>query len=90
MSNENTSNTSNDWQEREIGALWKRSGSNQKYLSGKLKMDDGSTLDVVIFTNKYKNADNQPDFRVYKGTPSNPQQGDESKSKAEAVEEGIL
>lgn len=88
MSNENTSN---DWQEREIGALWKRSGSNQKYLSGKLKLADGSTLDVVIFSNKYKNADNQPDFRVYKGTPANnSQQTSDNNEKAEAVEEGIL
>lgn len=85
MSNENTSN---DWQEREIGALWKRSGSNQKYLSGKLKLPDGSSMDVVIFTNKYKKADNQPDFRVYKGTPSNAQQT--QSNEAEAVEEGIL
>ncbi len=90
MSNENTSNTSNDWQEREIGALWKRSGSNQKYLSGKLKLPDGSMMDVVIFSNKYKNADNQPDFRVYKGTPSNSQQGSKPEGQAEAVEEGIL
>ena len=88
MSNENT--TSNDWQEREIGALWNRNGSNQKYLSGKLKLADGSTLDVVIFSNKYKNADNQPDFRVYKGTPANSQQTSNSNEKAEAVEEGIL
>ena len=88
MSNENTSN-SNDWQEREIGALWKRNGSNQKYMSGKIKLADGSSMDVVVFTNKYKNADNQPDFRVYKGTPSGSQQTTESKGQAEAVEEGI-
>ena len=89
MSNENTSN-SNDWQEREIGALWKRNGSNQKYLSGKIKLADGSSMDVVVFTNKYKNADNQPDFRVNKGTPSGSPQPTESKGQAEAVEEGIL
>ena len=91
MSNDNTSN--NDWQEREIGALWKRSGSNQKYLSGKLKMDDGSTQEIVIFTNKYKNADNQPDFRIYKSTNSQqqePQSGSQSDGQAEVVGEGIL
>ena len=90
MSNE--SNTT-DWSEREIGALWKRSGSNQKYLSGKLKMDDGSTQEIVIFTNKYKNADNQPDFRIYKSTNSQqqePQSEPQSDGQAVVVEEGIL
>ena len=47
MSNDNNT-TNNDWSEREIGALWKRSGSNQKYLSGKLKMADGSTQELSL------------------------------------------
>ena len=34
----NSENTNNDWKEREIGALWKRESSNQKYLSGKMKV----------------------------------------------------
>ena len=88
MGNEN--NTT-DWSEREIGALWKRSGSNQKYLSGKVKMADGSTQEIVIFTNRYKNADNQPDFRIYKsGGSNNQQQETQSEGKTEVVEEGIL
>jgi uncharacterized protein (DUF736 family) len=90
MSNDNNT-TNNDWSEREIGALWKRSGSNQKYLSGKLKMADGSTQEVVVFTNKYKNADNQPDFRVYKSAPNGQQQTQQqSGGQTEVVEEGIL
>ena len=32
MSDTNTSD--NEWKERELGALWRRSGKNQKYLSG--------------------------------------------------------
>ena len=87
MSNEN--NTT-DWSEREIGALWKRSGSNQKYLSGKVKMADGSTQEIVIFTNRYKNADNQPDFRIYKSSPNSQQQETQSEGKTEVVEEGFL
>ena len=58
-------NTSkSEWSEREVGALWKRSGPNQKYLTGKVKVD-GVEKNVVIFSNKNKTKDNQPDFRVY-------------------------
>ena len=59
------SESNNDWKEREIGALWKRESSNQKYLSGKMKVGD-EELGVVIFTNRYKEeGSKQPDFRVY-------------------------
>lgn len=61
----NSENTNNDWKEREIGALWKRESSNQKYLSGKMKVG-GEEVGVVIFTNRYKEeGSKQPDFRVY-------------------------
>ena len=61
----NSENTNNDWKEREIGALWKRESSNQKYLSGKMKVG-GEEVGVVIFTNRYKEeGSRQPDFRVY-------------------------
>lgn len=66
MSDKNTDqNQSNsDWSKREIGALWKRVGSNQKYLTGKVKVD-GSEKSIVVFVNKHKTKDNHPDFRVY-------------------------
>ena len=53
-----------EWSEREIGALWKRESPNQKYLTGKLKVD-GVEKNVVIFSNKNKQKDTHPDFRVY-------------------------
>ena len=52
----NSENNTNDWKQREIGALWKRESSNQKYLSGKMKVG-GEELGVVIFTNRYKEDD---------------------------------
>tara|TARA_Y100000361_G_scaffold141173_1_gene145988 strand:+ start:19 stop:282 length:264 start_codon:yes stop_codon:yes gene_type:complete len=65
----NSENTNNDWKEREIGALWKRESSNQKYLSGKMKVG-GEEVGVVIFTNRYKEeGSKQPDFRVYLERP---------------------
>jgi uncharacterized protein (DUF736 family) len=66
-------NKKNEWAEREVGALWKKQSSTQKYLSGHIRMDDGmggeETLQVVIFNNKHKNKDNHPDFRIYKSLP---------------------
>lgn len=66
-------NKKNEWAEREVGALWKKQSSTQRYLSGHIRMDDGmggeETLQVVIFNNKHKNKDNHPDFRIYKSLP---------------------
>jgi len=71
MSDETKKN--NEWQERELGALWKKESTTQKYLSGHVKIDDGmggeDTLQLIIFANKHKQKDNHPDFRIYKSQP---------------------
>jgi Zn/Cd-binding protein ZinT len=54
------------WQKREIGALWKNEGRNQKYLAGHIKNADGTEQKVVIFSNKNRSNDKAPHFRVYK------------------------
>jgi len=69
MSDNNTeNNTENktDWSKRELGALWKNSGRSQTYLTGHVT-PPGATepVKVIIFSNKNKNKDSQPDFRVY-------------------------
>ena len=59
----------NTWEQREIGAMWKRDGVNQKYLVGRLKLEkipkDSEELNVVVFSNKNKSKETHPDFRVY-------------------------
>ena len=79
----------------EIGALWKREAraSGQKYLAGHIKMDDGmgseTTTKVVVFSNRHKDKETQPDFRMYLSKPQQPQQEQESvaESTNESVEE---
>jgi len=70
--NENESN-SNEWSKRDIGALWKREGKNQKYLSGYVKIDDSGLekeVKVVVFANKNKNNNEKaPDYRIYISKP---------------------
>lgn len=79
-----------EWSEREIGALWKREGRNQKYLTGKMKNADGSEQQVVIFSNKNKTKDNQPDFRVYKSEPRSEATEAEDTTSSEAPQEDLL
>lgn len=65
MSN-NTENDKkeNDWAKREVGALWKKTNSNQSFYSGKVKVGD-KEVEIVCFTNKHKSEDKHPDLRIY-------------------------
>lgn len=61
----------------EIGALWKKEGRSQKFLSGTLDFKKNLTeaqwvdfaktrqMQVVIFTNKFKQNERHPDLRIY-------------------------
>jgi len=61
--NENN-NTSSEWSDREIGALW-RKGGDKPFYSGNLTIG-GEKVEIVIFKNKFKEKDNHPDLRIYK------------------------
>ena len=75
----------NEWQEREFGALWKNEGRNQTYLTGKI-----GDQKVVIFSNKNKNKDNQPDFRVYKSEPKGQETAEAKSDNAADTEEDLI
>ena len=59
----------NDWSKRELGALWKRQGKSQNYLSGFVKVGEFGVeqeVRLVIFTNKNKVKNTKaPDFVIY-------------------------
>ena len=60
-----------EWKNRELGALWVRSGKSQKYLSGQIKMETmpgvEEIIKVVVFTNKGKEKNERaPDYVVYR------------------------
>jgi hypothetical protein len=64
-----------EWKNRELGALWVRSGKGQKYLSGTINVETmpGLTeaLKVVVFTNKGKEKNERaPDYVIYKSEDS--------------------
>ena len=84
---ENTDNKKSEWQERELGALWKRQPQNggATYLAGKLN-DQG----VVVFSNRNK-GDNPkaPDYIVYKSKEM-PQNSSPKKEESFVEEEEVL
>jgi len=62
-------NQNNEWAKRDIGALWKKEGKSQKFLSGYIKDETGLQTEVVIFANKYKKDNPKaPDYRIYLST----------------------
>lgn len=66
---ENT-NTNND--NVEIGALWKKQGKSQKFLSGTINLKAigyDKDVPVIVFSNKFKQKDSHPDLRIYLSKP---------------------
>lgn len=64
----------NDWQNKEVGVLWKREkkSNGEKFLTGKLDLKNvgiDRTIDVVVFQNKKKEKDTHPDLRIYLSEP---------------------
>jgi len=78
------SNTNNDWDKREVGALWTKTSqsSGKKYFSGHFKMEnefgEEKKVQVVAFYNKDKKSENQPDFRIYVSRPASGQQTEQT------------
>lgn len=87
--NENSNNKQSEWQKREVGALWKKESPSQKYFSGHYKVDDygeEKLIRVVVFSNRNKTKDNQPDFRIYTVDDSKPSPTSETTPKEETPE----
>lgn len=70
---QNSNQNNGEWSKRDMGALWKREGKNQKYLSGYVKFDElgiEREVKIVVFSNKSKKDNAKaPDYRIYLSTP---------------------
>ena len=71
MSNEQKKN---DWQERELGALWaKKSNNGSQYMTGHIELKgQAGKVQLVVFKNKAEynedgtvKSENAPDLRIY-------------------------
>jgi uncharacterized protein (DUF736 family) len=88
----NNNQSTNEWSKRDIGALWKREGQSQKYLSGYVKVDElgiEKEVKIVVFSNKNKNNNEKaPDYRIYISKPADASKADRTtavESKAVAT-----
>ena len=72
---DNTNESTNEWKAREMGALWRREGKQQNFLSGLIKTGADefgvkTEVKVVVFTNKGKSKNERaPDFIIYEDRP---------------------
>ena len=78
-----------EWKNRERGALWKKQGKTQNYLTGVIKSLDDMGQEVknkvIVFANKNKTSENAPDFIIYESKDMN--QGDNGSTTAPAAAE---
>lgn len=54
--------------DEELGALWIKNGANGEFFTGTIKIGR-EEADVVVFPNRYKEKDNQPDYRILRSRP---------------------
>lgn len=61
---------SSNWQKNNLGSLWLKQGKSGKFLSGKVTLQNANgetfTQNIILFKNKYKEKDNQPDYLIFK------------------------
>jgi hypothetical protein len=87
------SNKSNDWKEREMGAFWTKDGSKGKYLSGTVEVGEAGNkekIQVVMFPNQYKETDRQPDYILYKSKEIDANASSSAKVKKEEIPESLV
>jgi len=92
MSNQTQEKQESKWRSRELGALWVRSGKNQKYLSGTINVETmpGVTepVKVVVFTNKGREKNEKaPDYVVYRSEDSEQSQSNVEQVATQAAQE---
>lgn len=51
-----------------IGALWKKESQRGEFFSGNVEVN-GEKIQIVVFPNTYKKADNHPDYRILLSQP---------------------
>lgn len=51
-----------------LGALWFKTGTKGDYFSGEIEIG-GTKHKLVVFANGFKDAENKPDWIIYKSRP---------------------
>jgi uncharacterized protein (DUF736 family) len=88
--NSNSQNNQNEWKNREVGALWKKTATNGKssYCTGYIVSDELGTKvkqRVIMFANKTKNNEKSPDFIIYLSNEQENGEASGASTKAKAA-----
>ena len=84
---QNDNAKTSEWKNREIGALWKKTGKTQNYFSGKINVanfSDDESINVVGFANTKKSSANSPDVILYTSPNSSNNSLDLDSKKSES------
>jgi hypothetical protein len=60
-----------------IGALWINKTNKATFMSGIIEDEEGKQTRIVVFKNKFKEKDNQPDYRILKARELEEKEDDE-------------
>jgi len=78
-----TSTKTNEWRDRELGALWLKQGKSAKdYMTGHCSIDD-KKVSVVVFKNTNKTSERAPDYVIYKHKPRDAEEESQQNSAEE-------
>lgn len=56
---------------KKIGALWIREGKAGKFFTGEIEIN-GMKIPLLIFNNRYKEQEKQPDYQIFLGDDKKP------------------
>lgn len=77
-----------------VGALWKKEKNGSKYLSGaidKLEQFQGKEkISVLVYVNRRKEKDSQPDFNILIATDDNPSVAAKMEAEAKEVQDDLF
>lgn len=63
-----------------VGALWLSEGRNGKFFSGRIELNEGQEVRILVFKNSYKEEDKHPDYIIYE-----PESRDEESGRNKAA-----
>lgn len=64
-----------------IGALWITSGRNGKFMSGRIELNEGEEIRILVFKNDYKEQSKHPDYNIFEPESETESGGREEQSR---------
>lgn len=65
-----------------VGALWISEGRNGKFMSGRIELEEGHEVRLLVFKNNYKEESKHPDYIIYE-----PETREETSNRSRAAKD---